>query len=191
MTDVHLVWLRPQGGETSSGDSLGTEWLDRIALDSDGLGDLLLGFGFDESYGGIGIAPLNGPEPSSPVGALQRVTCERVHFERAAPSIEVAAFVYRTPAFTREEFAIRYQAIGLRLREFGGPARLMCRYAQYHVVGEIDGPDAVGILGFASADDLRGFLTAPWLMEVLLPYEAEFIDHSRSIQLLVRQRPAH
>ncbi|MEV4420745.1 hypothetical protein AB0L40_12325 [Patulibacter sp. NPDC049589] len=183
--DTELVWLWPDGGR--AGDGPPGARLARLPLDADGLGDLLDGFGFDESHGGLGVAPLHGPPPAPPLGALQRETRARVSFERATPGIEIVAFVHRAAGLTREEFQVRYRALGLRLRELGGPVDTLCRYAQRHVVGDADGPDALGELGFVDADHLRRFLTDPWLTASLLPYEAEFIDHRRSTQLLVRR----
>jgi hypothetical protein len=84
---------------------------------------------------------------------------------------------------------VRYRALGIRMRDMGGAAPLLCRYAQNHVIGgDDDGPDGISELGFASGADLRRFLVDPWLFDILLPYEAEFLDHARSVQMLTRRR---
>jgi len=117
-------------------------------------------------------------------------TAEHVYFERVSPAVEIIAFVYRVPGISRAEFHRRYTLLGERLRDWGGPAALMCRYAQNHVLGDDggDGPDAIGELGFATAEDLTAMLRAPWLFDELLPYEAGFVDHSRSLQMIARRR---
>jgi hypothetical protein len=188
VSGLKLVWLLPEDYAPGSADAAGGTRFERVALDTDGLGDTFAGFGFDEVHGGIATAPLDGPVPDPPLGELQRATREIVAFQRAEPIIEIAAFVHRVPGLTREEFQVRYRALGLRMRVMEGPAQLMCRYAQNHVIGEEEGPDGVSELGFASIDDLQRFIADPWLPEVLLPYEAEFLAHPRTIQMLTRRR---
>ena len=195
MSEIKVIHLLSAGGGDRSASArvdgeLRRERLERVSLDEVGLGDVLGGFGLDESHAGIELIWLRdgeGPPGEGALGELQRATREEVAFERAEPAIEIVAYVHRVAGLTREQFEPRYLALADRLREETGPARLMCRYAQSFVLGDGEGPDAVGELGFSSVEDMRSFLVDAWLFEVLLPYEAQFIDHSRSVTMLVRR----
>jgi hypothetical protein len=191
---IKVVYLQRAEGAMrlpESDDVLRQAFLERIPLDADGLDpELLDGFGFDQEHRGIGLAWARDLTAARLLGASDELTvstAEHVYFERAQPSVEIVAFVYRVPGIARDEFHRRYTVLGERLRDWGGPAELMCRYAQNHVLGDGDGPDAIGELGFATAEDLTKMLRAPWLFDELLPYEAQFVDHSRSIQIVGRR----
>jgi hypothetical protein len=192
---VKVVYLEQPEGAMSlppSTDVLSQAFLERIPLDTAGLDAQLLGqFGFDQAHPGIGLAWVRDSAATGVLGApgeLTVATTEHLYFERVAPAVEIVAFVYRVPGISRAEFHRRYTSLGERLRDWGGPAERMCRYAQNHALGDGDGPDAVGELGFATAEDLTKMLSTSWLFDELLPYEAEFVDHSRSIQMVARRR---
>jgi hypothetical protein len=160
VSEVKVVYLAPAGvTRTPHPDGmLRHAFLERVPLDADGLdARQLSGFGFDEEHTGIGLAWVRDAAQAqalSELGDINVATEEHVVFERAEPAVEIVAYVYRVPRSTRAEFQARYAALGDRLRDWGGSAGLMCRYAQSHVLGDGDGPDAVGELGFASAEDL-------------------------------------
>jgi hypothetical protein len=111
---------------------------------------------------------------------------EQVVFERALPTMTLVAFVHRVQGVTRASFHRSYHGLGEKLREMRGPAELCCRYAQTHALGEREGPDAVGELGFVDSLRMREFLLSPWLVQELIPFEATFLDHSRTITALAR-----
>jgi hypothetical protein len=194
ITDVKVVYLaRPSWSPAPSSDSaLRHVFLERVPLDADGLdAGQLSGFGFDEEHAGMGLIWARDTahaQALGDLGDLMVATEEHVFFERAEPAIEIVAYTHGVPGSTRAEFQARYAALGERLRDWGGPAELICRYVQNHVLGDGDGPDAVGELGFASAEHLTRLLGERWLFDELLPYEARFLDHSRSVQLIVRRR---
>jgi hypothetical protein len=193
-TDVKVIYLaRPGVGPAPSSDGVRRRaFLERVPLDADGLdAGQLSQFGFDEQHAGVGLIWVVGRDQAQALGNLGDLvvaTEEHVFFERAKPAIEIVAYTHGVAGRTRAEFQARYATLGERLRDWGGPAELMCRYVQSHVLGDADGPDAVGELGFASAEHLTRLLSERWLFEELLPYEAEFLDHSRSVQLIVRRR---
>jgi hypothetical protein len=196
MSEVKIVYRVPAGtaatGPPRSDGVLRDVFLERVPLDADGLDrGQLSGFGFDEERAGMRLTWVRDAaqaEALRDLGELNVATEEHVFLERAEPAIEIVAYVHRVPGSTRAEFQARYAELGNRLRGWEGPAELMCRYAQSHVLGDDDGPDAVGELGFASAEDLSRFIGDSWLFEELLPYEAQFLDHSRSIQMITRRR---
>jgi hypothetical protein len=193
-SSVKVVYLARPGVSPapSAGGVLRHAFLERVPLDADGLdAGALSGFGFDEEHAGIGLIWVRDgarAQALGDVGDLVVATEEHVFFERAKPAIEIVAYTHGISGSTRAEFQARYTALGERLRDWGGPAELMCRYVQCHVLGDAEGPDAVGELGFESAEHLTRLLSERWLFEELLPYEAEFLDHSRSVQLIVRRR---
>jgi hypothetical protein len=194
ITDVKVIYrARPGVAPAPSSDGVRRHaFLERVPLDAKGLdAGQLSSFGFDEKHAGIGLIWVGDTARAHALGDLGDLvvaTEEHVFFERAKPAIEIVAYTHGVPGSTRAEFQARYAALGERLRDWGGPAELMCRYVQSHVLGDADGPDAVGELGFASAEHLTRLLSERWLFEELLPYEAEFLDHSRSVQLIVRRR---
>jgi hypothetical protein len=195
VSEVKVIYLLQPADAGASEDrgaprgAVRRERCERLPLDTPGLSDALAGFGFDEAHAGVEAVWMpDGEAPSvGALGELQRAALEEVAFDRAPSAIEIVAFVHRVPTLTRAEFQVRYRAIALRLREQDGPPRLLTRYAQSYVLGNAEGPDALGELGFASAEDLRRFVEDQWLFEALLPYESEFIDHSRSVTMLVRR----
>jgi hypothetical protein len=167
-------------------------FLERVPLDADGLErGRLSELGFGEQHPGMAMIWLRDPAAAAALGRLgelQVTTEEHVFIERAEPAIEIAAYSHRLPSLTRGEFQHRYTLLGERLRDGGGLGDLLCRYAQSHVLSPSGGPDAVGELGFASAQALTRFIADPRLFDELLPYEAQFLDHSRTVQLIARRR---
>jgi hypothetical protein len=196
---VKLVYLVREGQAAERaprGDNvLRTRFLDRQPLDGDGLQpEQLAALGFGDEYAGMGQTWVRDADVAAAMGALegelQVATHEHAFIERSEPAIEVVAYSHGVAGTTRAEFQERYARLGRRLRDEDGPARLLCRYVQSHVIGDEAGPDAVGELGFASAEDLTRFVSDPWLFDELLPYEAQFLDHSRTVQLIARHRKA-
>jgi hypothetical protein len=121
------------------------------------------------------------------LGSLLLPTREHVLIEDGPVALLLVGLIHRPATFPKDRFSERWLESGqhfVGLQELSGH---VSRYVQNHVLPPSVEADGVVQLGFPSADAANAFLAEPKLAEEMVPYEADFVDHSRLTTLVTRE----
>jgi hypothetical protein len=120
------------------------------------------------------------------LGALLLPTREQVLIDDGPVALWMVGLIHRPAAFPKGGFSERWLESGQHFIGLEEISRHVSRYVQNHVLPPSVEADGVVQLGFSSADAANAFFAEPKLGEEMVPYEADFVDHSRMTTVLAR-----